>query len=36
LIIVIGTKSNIQFSQALENVSYIKKVVRDYDFTHAK
>ena len=35
-IIVIGTKSSIQFAEALGNVSYIKKVVRDYDFTHAR
>jgi len=35
-IIVIGTKSNIQFAQALGNVSYIKKVVRGYDFTHLR
>lgn len=35
-IIVIGTNSSMQFAQALGNVSYIKKVARDYDFTHAR
>jgi len=35
-IIVIETKSSIYFAQALENVTYIKKVVRDYDVTHAR
>jgi len=35
-IIVIGTKSNMQFAQVLGNVDYIEKMVKDYDVTHAR